>query len=152
MTRDQLEDWLPRLAAISPDQRVALPGITPERTLQIVGGGIVADEIMKALDVDEIEICRGRCVKARSCAGWTSSAAPAAVSDVHRGRQCVKSPGSAMVPGLHRARDAIRTRDTRFRRAVLYPLSYPGSTNPVYKHPGIPRADLWCFDTRFRPI
>ena len=42
------------------------------------------------------------------------------------------------------ARDAIRTRDTRFRRAVLYPLSYPGSTNPVYKHPGIPRADLWC--------
>ncbi len=57
MTRDQLEDWLPRLAAISPDQRVALPGITPERTLQIVGGGIVADEIMKALDVDEIEIC-----------------------------------------------------------------------------------------------
>ena len=57
MTRDQLEDWLPRLAAISPDQRVALPGITPERTLQIVGGGVVADEIMKALDVDEIEIC-----------------------------------------------------------------------------------------------
>lgn len=57
MTREQLEDWLPRLAAISPDQRVALPGITPERTLQIVGGGIVADEIMKALDVDEIEIC-----------------------------------------------------------------------------------------------
>ena len=57
MTREQLEDWVPRLAAISPDQRVALPGITPERTLQIVGGGIVADEIMKALDVDEIEIC-----------------------------------------------------------------------------------------------
>ena len=27
---------------------------------------------------------------------------------------------------------------------MLYPLSYPGSTNPVYKHPGIPRADLWC--------
>lgn len=28
---------------------VALPGITPERTMQIVGGGVVADEIMKAL-------------------------------------------------------------------------------------------------------
>ena len=57
MTLDQLEDWLPRLAAISPDQRVALPGVTPERTYQIVGGGLVVDEIMKALDVKEIEIC-----------------------------------------------------------------------------------------------
>lgn len=57
MTREQLEDWIPRLAAITPENRVALPGITPERTMQIVGGGIVADEIMKALDVDEVEIC-----------------------------------------------------------------------------------------------
>ena len=57
MTRDQLEDWLPRLASISPDQRTALPGVTPERTYQIVGGGLVVDEIMKALDVKEIEIC-----------------------------------------------------------------------------------------------
>ena len=37
MTIDQLEDWLPRLAAISPDQRTALPGVTPGRTYQIVG-------------------------------------------------------------------------------------------------------------------
>lgn len=29
--------------------------------------------------------------------------------------------------GNKRARNAIRTRDTRFRRAVLYPLSYPGN-------------------------
>lgn len=57
MTRAQFEDWLPRLASISPDQRVALPGVTPERTYQIVGGGLVIDEIMRALDVEEIEIC-----------------------------------------------------------------------------------------------
>ena len=57
MARAQLEDWLPRLASISPDQRVALPGVTPERTYQIVGGGLVIDEIMRALDVEEIEIC-----------------------------------------------------------------------------------------------
>lgn len=57
MTRDELEDWIPRLAAISPDQRVALPGITKERTFQIIGGGVVADEIMKALNVEEVEIC-----------------------------------------------------------------------------------------------
>ena len=36
---------------IAPEQRVALPGITPERTMQIVGGGVVADEIMKALNI-----------------------------------------------------------------------------------------------------
>lgn len=30
------------------------------------------------------------------------------------------------------ARDAIRTRDTRFRRAVLYPLSYPGNDVLLY--------------------
>ena len=80
MTREQLEDWIPRLAAIAPEQRVALPGITPERTMQIVGGGVVADEIMKALNIQEVEICRGRCVKARFCAGSTNSAAPASVS------------------------------------------------------------------------
>ena len=52
MTREQLEDWIPRLAAIEPEQRVALPGITPERTMQIVGGGI-----MRSLNVHEVEIC-----------------------------------------------------------------------------------------------
>ena len=36
---------------------MALPGITPERTMQIVGGGVVADEIMKALNIQEVEIC-----------------------------------------------------------------------------------------------
>lgn len=57
MTRAQLDDWIPRLAAISPEQRVALPGITVERTVQIVGGGIVASEIMRMLDVQQVEIC-----------------------------------------------------------------------------------------------
>ncbi|MCH4159728.1 Ppx/GppA phosphatase family protein [Bifidobacterium sp.] len=57
MTREQLDDWIPRLAAISPEQRVALPGITVERTVQIVGGGIVASEIMRILKVEQVEIC-----------------------------------------------------------------------------------------------
>ena len=35
----------------------AVSGVTPERTYQIVGGGLVIDEIMKALDVKEVEIC-----------------------------------------------------------------------------------------------
>lgn len=32
--------------------------------------------------------------------------------------------------GLHGAPGQIRTADTRFRRAVLYPLSYGGEAGP----------------------
>lgn len=45
-------------------------------------------------------------------------------------------PGYAKVPpvavGLFRAPDWIRTNDTGFRRAVLYPLSYEGNETLVY--------------------
>ncbi|WP_081829549.1 exopolyphosphatase [Paraoerskovia marina] len=57
MRRSQLADWVPRLARLDPDGRAMLPGITPERTYQIVGGAVVAVETMKALGVDEVEIC-----------------------------------------------------------------------------------------------
>ncbi len=55
--REQLEDWLPRLASIEPAQRAALPGITQDRAGSIVGAGIVAVEIMDALGINEIEVC-----------------------------------------------------------------------------------------------
>ena len=57
MREAQLGDWVPRLARISPSQREALPGVTSQRSLQIFGGAIVADEIMRGLDIDEVEIC-----------------------------------------------------------------------------------------------
>ncbi len=57
MRRSQLADWVPRLARITAEGRTALPGITPERTFQIVAGGVVAVETMRALGVDEVEIC-----------------------------------------------------------------------------------------------
>ncbi|MFD1506117.1 Ppx/GppA family phosphatase [Georgenia yuyongxinii] len=52
-----LKDWTPRLAKLPAEQRVELPGITPERTYQIVAGGLVAQRAMKVLCVDEIETC-----------------------------------------------------------------------------------------------
>ncbi len=55
--RGQLEDWIPRLAAIEPAQRAALPGITQDRAMTIVGAGILAVEIMRALGINEIEVC-----------------------------------------------------------------------------------------------
>lgn len=57
MRRSQLADWVPRLARLDAEGRAMLPGITPERTYQIVGGAVVAVETMKALGVDELEIC-----------------------------------------------------------------------------------------------
>jgi exopolyphosphatase/guanosine-5'-triphosphate,3'-diphosphate pyrophosphatase len=57
LRRSALADWVPRLAAIPAEARTALPGITPERTAQIVAGGIVAEQAMRAFGVREVEIC-----------------------------------------------------------------------------------------------
>ncbi|UFU02902.1 Ppx/GppA family phosphatase [Ruania suaedae] len=57
MSTSQLEDWVPRLAKIPAEQRMELPGVTPERTYQIVAGAVVAVETLRALEVERIEIC-----------------------------------------------------------------------------------------------
>jgi len=56
LRRSALEDWIPRLAKIPADARPALPGITVDRTFQIVAGGIVLAEAMRAFGVDELEV------------------------------------------------------------------------------------------------
>ena len=43
--------------------------------------------------------------------------------------------GRHYLPTRNRARNAIRTRDTRFRRAVLYPLSYQGEQPDIIHMP-----------------
>lgn len=57
MRLDGLRDWSARLAKIPAEQRTELPGITPERTHQIVAGAFVAQRAMKAFGVEELEIC-----------------------------------------------------------------------------------------------
>ncbi|BDZ63521.1 Ppx/GppA phosphatase family protein [Agromyces mangrovi Wang et al. 2018] len=52
----QLDDWVPRLAKIPADARTALPGITADRTFQIVAGGVVLAETMRAFEVKELEV------------------------------------------------------------------------------------------------
>jgi len=54
--RAQLADWVPRLARIPAEARPALPGITADRTFQIVAGGIVLGAAMAAFDVTELEV------------------------------------------------------------------------------------------------
>jgi exopolyphosphatase/guanosine-5'-triphosphate,3'-diphosphate pyrophosphatase len=54
--RAQLADWVPRLARMPAEARPALPGITADRTFQIVAGGIVLGAAMAAFDVNELEV------------------------------------------------------------------------------------------------
>ncbi|KAA6433699.1 Ppx/GppA family phosphatase [Agrococcus sediminis] len=56
LTRGQLDDWVPRLAKMDARSRAALPGITPERTFQIVAGGIVLSEAMRAFGVKQLDV------------------------------------------------------------------------------------------------
>lgn len=56
LTRRGLDDWTPRLAKIPADARPALPGITADRTFQIVAGAVVLSEAMRAFGVRELEV------------------------------------------------------------------------------------------------
>ena len=51
-----LDDWIPRLARIPADARPNLPGITADRTFQIVAGAVVLSETMRAFKVKELEV------------------------------------------------------------------------------------------------
>lgn len=54
--RWQLEDWMPRLAQLPSHSRHALPGITQDRAFQIVGGGAVLLSVMRALDIEKLDV------------------------------------------------------------------------------------------------
>ncbi len=56
LPRAALGSWIPRLARIPASARRELPGITADRTFQIVAGAVVLHEAMRACDVDELEI------------------------------------------------------------------------------------------------
>ena len=56
LPRSALGSWIPRLARIPASARQELPGITPDRTFQIVAGAVVLHTAMTELKVDELEV------------------------------------------------------------------------------------------------
>ncbi|HWS51228.1 MAG TPA: Ppx/GppA family phosphatase [Microbacterium sp.] len=56
LQRSALGSWIPRLAKLPASARQELPGITPDRTFQIVAAAVSLHAAMKALDVDELEV------------------------------------------------------------------------------------------------
>lgn len=56
LPRAALGSWIPRLARIPAGARQELPGITADRTFQIVAAAVVLHTAMTAMDVDELEV------------------------------------------------------------------------------------------------
>lgn len=56
LPREALGSWIPRLARIPASARQELPGITADRTFQIVAAAVVLHTAMAALDVGELDV------------------------------------------------------------------------------------------------
>ncbi|MFF3394708.1 Ppx/GppA family phosphatase [Streptomyces sp. NPDC002669] len=57
LTRKALEDWVPKLATMTVEQRSALPGVSEGRAGQLLAGALVAEGAMDLFGVEELEIC-----------------------------------------------------------------------------------------------
>ncbi|MCX4731357.1 MULTISPECIES: Ppx/GppA phosphatase family protein [unclassified Streptomyces] len=57
LTRKALEEWVPKLAAMTVEQRGDLPGVSEGRAAQLLAGALVAEGAMDLFGVEELEIC-----------------------------------------------------------------------------------------------
>ncbi len=52
-----LQEWIPKLAAMKPSELSDLPGVSASRSHQIVPGALVAEACMDLFELTELEIC-----------------------------------------------------------------------------------------------
>ncbi len=57
LARHDLEEWIPKLAAMELPELAALPGVSPSRAHQVLSGALVADAVMDIFDLSALEIC-----------------------------------------------------------------------------------------------
>lgn len=57
LEREALGDLVPRLAAMSADERTVLPGVSASRAGQLLAGAIVVHGAMDVLDVESLDLC-----------------------------------------------------------------------------------------------
>ncbi|MEV6652607.1 Ppx/GppA phosphatase family protein [Streptomyces sp. NPDC051219] len=57
LSRKSLEEWVPKLAAMTAGQRAELPGVSEGRAQQLLAGALVAEGAMDLFGVDVLEIC-----------------------------------------------------------------------------------------------
>ncbi|MEU8874931.1 Ppx/GppA phosphatase family protein [Streptomyces javensis] len=57
LTRRVLEEWVPKLATMTTQERSELPGVSEGRAGQLTAGALVAEAAMDLFGVDQLEIC-----------------------------------------------------------------------------------------------
>ncbi|MFE9255860.1 Ppx/GppA family phosphatase [Streptomyces sp. NPDC006879] len=57
LSRRSLEEWVPKLASMTTEERAALPGVSDGRAGQLLAGALVAEGAMDLFGVDQLEIC-----------------------------------------------------------------------------------------------
>jgi exopolyphosphatase/guanosine-5'-triphosphate,3'-diphosphate pyrophosphatase len=57
LSRKSLEEWVPKLAAMTIEQRAGLPGVSEGRAGQLLAGALVAEGAMDLFGAAELEIC-----------------------------------------------------------------------------------------------
>jgi exopolyphosphatase/guanosine-5'-triphosphate,3'-diphosphate pyrophosphatase len=57
LVREDLRQWVPKLATMSDAERRRLPGVSVGRSAQLLAGAIVAEAAMDLLDLAELEVC-----------------------------------------------------------------------------------------------
>ncbi|MFJ6568581.1 Ppx/GppA family phosphatase [Streptomyces sp. NPDC091292] len=57
LKRESLEHWVPRLAAMTVDERAELPGVSDGRANQLLAGALVAEGALDLFGLESVEIC-----------------------------------------------------------------------------------------------
>ena len=57
LRRDDLAEWVPKLARMHAAERAGLPGVSSPRSAQLVAGALVAEAAMDLLGVTELLVC-----------------------------------------------------------------------------------------------
>ena len=57
LARTDVNDWVPKLAEMTQEERAQLPGVDEERAYQILAGAVVAEAALDLVGADEVKIC-----------------------------------------------------------------------------------------------
>lgn len=57
LSREDLAEWMPKIASMSSEERAELPGVSQGRSRQLVAGSLVAEAVMDIFGIEELVIC-----------------------------------------------------------------------------------------------
>lgn len=57
LAREDLKEIIPQLAVMTQEKRAALPGVSANRSLQVLGGAMVVEAVMDLVGIEELVVC-----------------------------------------------------------------------------------------------